>query len=94
MALAGGWLDVIGPRGFILLALHTGHNATFVTIGAMHAAARHRSAVLRIRGELFAASGLELQLRAQAHRYGKLRRQRKNFGSKLSGVRRCLATTN
>jgi hypothetical protein len=44
MALAGGWLDVIGTRGFILLALHAGHNATFVTIGGMRAAARCRSA--------------------------------------------------
>src|SRR5215212_4993287 len=34
-----------------------------------------RATVLRIRGEPFAASGLELQLRTQAHRDGKLRRQ-------------------
>ena len=35
MGLAGGWPDVIGAPGFIFLALHAGHNATFVTIGEM-----------------------------------------------------------
>ena len=47
MALARGSFEVIGTRGFILLALHAGHNAIFVTIGGMRAAARRRSAETR-----------------------------------------------
>jgi hypothetical protein len=54
MALARGWLDVIGAGGFIFLALHAGHNANFVAIAAM------RAAIAWMGGEFFARPIVEI----------------------------------
>ena len=58
MALAGGWFDVIGTRGFIFLALRAGHNATFVTIGgdARRRFANARRTIRQSRWEMAIAS--------------------------------------
>jgi len=89
MALAGGWFDVIGTRGFIFLALRAGHNATFVTIGGM------RAAVPRMRSEQFAASGWEIAIAsASASRWKSVQSRLKNFGTKSFGVTCGVATTN
>jgi len=89
MALAGGWFDVIGARGFIFLALRAGHNATFVTIGGM------RAAVPRMRSEQFAASGWEIAIAsASASRWKSVQSRLRNFGTKPSAVTCSVATTN
>jgi hypothetical protein len=83
MALAGAWLDVIGTRRFILLALHAGHNATFVTIGWMRA----RSAETRrtVRGVRLGNCNCARK-RIEMERWKNAQPRLKNFGTKPSGV--------
>ena len=92
MGLAGAWPDVSGTPEFILLALHVGHNATFVTFGGLR-----RGRAPSVRG--YSANKLlrtvgKLQLRAQAPRNGNCTVDMEKLWNKTVWSRRGVAMTN